>query len=53
MDGRKVIGHPPGVEVKIVEEGTDEVSERLDKFAKFPPGYKEPLYIHVICTVPL
>ena len=27
-DGTKVIGLPPGVEVKIVAEGVDDVSER-------------------------
>ena len=45
-DGTKVIGLPPGVEVKIVAEGFDDVSERVDKFVKFPPGYTEPLHIH-------
>ncbi len=45
-DGTKVIGLPPGVEVKIVAEGFDGVSERVDKFVKFPPGYTEPLHIH-------
>ena len=35
-DGTKVIGLPPGVEVKIVTEGVDDVSERVDKFVKFP-----------------
>ena len=45
-DGTKVIGLPPGVEVKIVAEGVDEVSERVDKFVRFPAGYTEPLHTH-------
>ena len=45
-DGTKVIGLPPGVEVKIVTEGVDDVSERVDKFVKVAPGYTEPLHIH-------
>ena len=45
-DGENIIGLPPGVEVKIVAEGYDDVSERVDKFVKFPPGYTEPLHIH-------
>jgi len=45
-DGTKVIGLPPGVEVKIIAQGFDGVSERVDKFVRFPPGYVEPLHIH-------
>ena len=45
-DGTRVIGLPPGVQVKIVAEGVDGVSERVDKFVKFPAGYTEPLHIH-------
>ena len=46
QDGRKVIGLPEGVEVKLVAEGEDDVSERVDKFVRFPPGYTEPLHTH-------
>ena len=45
-DGQRVIGLPKGVQVKIIAEGSDDVSERVDKFVKFPPGYVEPLHIH-------
>ncbi|MDP7166882.1 MAG: cupin domain-containing protein [Nitrospinota bacterium] len=45
-DGENIIGLPLGVEVKIVAEGYDDVSERVDKFVKFPPGYTETLHIH-------
>ena len=51
-DGTKVIGLPPGVDVKIVTEGVDDVSERVDKFVKFPPGYTEPLTFTIIFTAP-
>ena len=37
-DGENIIGLPPGVEVKIVAEGYDDVSELVDKFVKFPPA---------------
>jgi hypothetical protein len=45
-DGTSVVGLPPGVQVKIIAEGEDDVSERVDKFVRFPPGYVEPLHIH-------
>ena len=40
------LGLPKGVQVKVIAEGEDEVSERVDKFAKFPPGYVEPRHTH-------
>ena len=46
QDGAKLLGHPPGVQVKIIAEGSDEVSERVDKLVKFPPGYVEPRHSH-------
>jgi hypothetical protein len=46
QDGQEVVGLPPGVQVKIIAEGVDDVSERVDKFVRFPPGYVEPLHIH-------
>ena len=49
QDGQKIMGLPPGVQVKIIAEGEDEVSWRVDKFAKFPPGYVEPRHTHDYC----
>ena len=46
QDGEKIMGLPPGVQVKIIAEGKDAVSERVDKFVKFPPGYTEPRHRH-------
>ncbi len=46
QDGEKIMGLPPGIKVKIIAEGTDPVSERVDKFVKFPPGYIEPRHTH-------
>ena len=46
QDGEKVLGLPPGLKVKIIAEGKDAVSERVDKFVKFPPGYTEPRHTH-------
>ncbi len=46
QDGESVLGLPPGVQVKIIAQGEDEVSERVDKFVKFPPGYTEPRHTH-------
>lgn len=46
QDGEKIMGLPPGIKVKIIAEGEDEVSERVDKFVKFPPGYMEPRHTH-------
>jgi len=46
QDGEEVLGLPPGVKVKIIAEGADTVSERVDKFVKFPPGYLEPRHTH-------
>lgn len=46
QDGEKIMGLPPGVKVKIIAEGVDAVSERVDKFVKFPPGYTEPRHTH-------
>src|SRR5512139_2169773 len=46
QDGEKIMGLPPGIQVKIIAEGTDGVSERVDKFVKFPPGYVEPRHTH-------
>lgn len=46
QDGEKIMGLPPGVKVKIISEGVDAVSERVDKFVKFPPGYTEPRHTH-------
>ena len=45
-DGEKILGLPPGVQVKIIAEGTDDVSDRVDKFSIFPPGYREPRHTH-------
>ena len=41
-----IMGLPSGIQVKIIAEGEDEVSERVDKFVKFPPGYVEPRHTH-------
>ena len=46
QDGSKVLGLPEGVEIKIVREGYDEVSERAERFVRFPPGYVEPRHEH-------
>ena len=42
----EIMGLPTGIQVKIIAEGEDEVSERVDKFVKFPPGYVEPRHTH-------
>ena len=46
QDGKKILGLPPGVKVKIIVEGRDPVSDRVDKFVEFPPGYTEPRHTH-------
>ena len=46
QDGSKLLGLPEGVEIKIVREGYDEVSERAERFVRFPPGYVEPRHEH-------
>lgn len=46
QDGEKIMGLPPGIRVKIIAEGEDAVSERVDKFVKFPAGYVEPRHTH-------
>ena len=46
QDGRKILGLPPGVKVKIIVEGRDPVSDGVDKFVEFPPGYTEPSHTH-------
>jgi anti-sigma factor ChrR (cupin superfamily) len=46
QDGEKVLGLPSGLKVKIIAEGRDDVSERVDKFVQFPPGYVEPRHTH-------
>ena len=46
VGGRNIIVHSPGVEVKIGAEGTDEVSERVDKFVKFLLGDIERFHIN-------
>ena len=45
QDGEELMGMP-GVQVKIIAEAEDEISERVDKFVKFPPGYTEPRHTH-------
>lgn len=45
-DGVKVLGLPKGVEIKTIREGHDEVSERAERFVRFPPGYVEPRHEH-------
>ncbi|MBI2909074.1 MAG: cupin domain-containing protein [Chloroflexi bacterium] len=45
-DGQAIMGLPAGVQVKIIAQGVDDVSERVDKFVKFPPGYVEPRHTH-------
>ena len=45
-DGVKVLGLPKGGEMKIIREGHDEVSERAERFVRFPPGYVEPRHEH-------
>jgi hypothetical protein len=42
----KTLGLPAGIKVKIIAEGRDAVSERVDKFVQFPPGYVEPRHTH-------
>ena len=49
QDGSKILGLPPGVQVKIIAEGTDDVSDRVDKISIFPPGYVEPRHTHNYC----
>ena len=46
QDGEKILGLPPGLKAKIIAEAYDEVSERVDKFVQFPPGYTEPRHEH-------
>ena len=46
QDGQQILGLPAGVKVKIIAEGKDEISERVDKFVQFPPGYTEPRHTH-------
>ncbi|MDA1000245.1 MAG: hypothetical protein O2807_06985 [bacterium] len=46
QDGEKFLGLPPGVQIKIVAEGRDAVSDRRDLFVKSPPGYIEPRHTH-------
>ncbi|MEE9257279.1 MAG: cupin domain-containing protein [bacterium] len=45
-DGVKTLGLPQGVQIKVLREGYDEVSERTERFVKFPPGYVEPRHEH-------
>lgn len=45
-DGVKVLGLPAGVKVKVIAEGCDAISERVDKMSIFPPGYTEPRHTH-------
>ena len=45
-DGAKLLGLPEGVQIKVVREGYDEVSERAERFVKFPAGYVEPRHEH-------
>jgi anti-sigma factor ChrR (cupin superfamily) len=49
QDGERILGLPSGVKVKIIAEGRDSVSERVDKFVKFPRGYTEPRHTHGYC----
>ena len=46
QDGKEVLGLPSGIKTKIIAEASDEVSERVDKFVRFPPGYTEPRHEH-------
>ena len=46
QDADQILGLPPGLKVKIIAEGKDPVSERVDKMVKFPPGYIEPKHTH-------
>ncbi|MFC1492082.1 cupin domain-containing protein [Nitrospinota bacterium] len=46
QDGVPILGLPSGVQVKIIAEVYDEISERSDKIVKFPPGYMEPRHEH-------
>ncbi len=46
QDGEEFLGLPEGLKVKIIAEAEDEVSERVDKFVKFPAGYIEPRHTH-------
>ncbi len=41
QDGKIILGLPEGIKVKIIAEASDEVSERVDKMVRFPPGYTE------------
>lgn len=45
-DGSAILGLPEGVEIKAIREGYDEVSERTERFVRFPPGYVEPRHEH-------
>jgi hypothetical protein len=45
-DGSTILGLPEGVEIKPIREGYDEVSERTERFVRFPPGYIEPRHEH-------
>lgn len=46
QDGSAILGLSKGVEIKNVREGYDEVSERAERFVRFPPGYVEPRHEH-------
>lgn len=46
QDGEEILGLPAGIKVKIIAEGKDSVSERVDKMVKFPAGYIEPKHTH-------
>ena len=46
QDGEEILGLPEGLKVKIIAEAEYEVSERVDKFVKFPAGYIEPRHTH-------
>ena len=44
-DGEKILGYK-GSKVKIIAEAEDEISERVDKFVKYAPGFTEPRHTH-------
>jgi len=46
-DGSNILGLPEGVEIKTIREGYGEVSERTERFVRFPLGYVEPRHEHV------
>lgn len=46
QDGKEILGLPSGIKTKIIAEASDEISERVDKFVRFPPGYTEPRHEH-------